>query len=113
MSPYVTAILVIITLSAVGVAGDYFLKVASESAKPFFNGHFFAGLVIYALTAFGWVIVLKHMKLAQVGVFYSVSIVIFLTALGYFQFNETLKPREIVGVVLAITSLLLLSRFSE
>ncbi len=113
MTPYGSAILITIALSVVGVVGDYFLKVASDSERPFFRQHFVVGLLVYAITAFGWVVVLKHMKLAQVGAIYSVSIVILLTALGYFQFHETLKTREIVGVILAITSLLLLSRFAE
>lgn len=113
MSPHTQGILITLVLAAVCVAGDYFLKVASELNRPFFSRYFFAGMFVYAASAFGWVIVMRTMKLAEVGVFFSVSIVICLTALGYFFFNETLKPREIAGVILAVASLILLSRFAE
>ena len=65
-----------------------------------------------AWTAFGGFFVLKYLKLYQVGVFFSISIVVLLTRVGVFQFNETLPRLEIVGLVLAVESLLLLGRFA-
>ena len=49
------AILVTIGFSIVGVVGDYFLKLASESEQVFKSVWFYIGFCIYASTAFGWV----------------------------------------------------------
>ena len=106
------AILVTIGFSAVGVIGDYFLKLASQHATPLRSVSFYVGFVVYASTAFGWVFVMQHLKLAVVGVVYSVSMIILLTAIGTFVFKESLGPREIAGLILAIASLCLLTRFA-
>jgi multidrug transporter EmrE-like cation transporter len=55
---------------------------------------------------------MKHLKLATVGVVYSVSMVLLLTAVGVFRFKESLNVLEIVGLVMAVGSLLLLTRFN-
>jgi len=36
--------------------------------------------VVYASSAFGWVFVMKHLKLTTIGVVYSVSMVLLFTA---------------------------------
>ncbi|CAN5484537.1 hypothetical protein BH23VER1_BH23VER1_06560 [soil metagenome] len=104
------AILVTIGLSAIGVLADYFLKRAGEVKSPFVSRYFFLGLVTYASTAPGWVYVMRNLKLAQVGVFYSVSTVLMLCALGAIVFKETFTVSEIIGVGLAIISLCILAR---
>ena len=112
MSSHSIAILVTIGFSAVGVLGDYFLKLASQQAVPLRSAWFYVGFAVYASTAFGWVYVMKYLKLAAVGVVYSVSMVVLLTALGAIGFGETLGPREVAGLILAIASLYLLTRFA-
>ena len=103
------AVGITILIAVAGVVGDYFLKLASErTGSPFWNSHFIAGLLIYSLTAFGWVVVLPKLKLAYIGVIYSLTIVLCLCFLGLFFFGEKLRPTEWIGVGLAITSLLLL-----
>jgi multidrug transporter EmrE-like cation transporter len=106
------AILVTIGFSAVGVIGDYFLKLASQHVTPLRSVPFYVGFVVYASTAFGWVFVMKHLKLSTVGVVYSVSMIVLLTAVGWVWFGESLGPREVVGLILAIASLYLLMRFA-
>lgn len=106
------AVLVTVGFSVVGVVGDYFLKLASQQEMPLRSVWFYVGFVIYASTAFGWVFVMKYLKLATVGVVYSVSMVVLLTAVGAIGFRESLGPREIAGVILAIASLYLLTRFA-
>ena len=106
------AILVTIGFSAVGVIGDYFLKLASQHATPLRSVPFYVGFVVYASTAFGWVFVMKHLKLSTVGVVYSVSMIVLLTAVGSFLFGESLSKRELLGVGLAILSVYLLIRFA-
>ncbi|MBO1046716.1 MAG: transporter [Dolichospermum sp. DEX182a] len=106
------AILAVIALSSLGVIGDYFLKVASNDEISLKTSWFFIGLLILASTAFGWVYVMKHIKLATLGVVYSVSTVLLLAFVGVIFFQESLNPYEIGGIVLAIASLILLSAFS-
>ncbi len=112
MSSHSVAILITIGFSAVGVIGDYFLKLASQQASPLRSGWFYVGFAVYASTAFGWVIVMKHLKLAVVGVVYSVAMIVLLTAVGAIGFGESLGPREIAGVILAVASIVLLMRFA-
>lgn len=105
-------VLVTVAFSLVGVLGDYFRKLASQRGHPLRTGWFYVGFALYASTAFGWVFVMKHLKLATISVLYSVSMVLFLTVVGTLVFREALKPLEMVGIVLALASLVLLVRFA-
>jgi multidrug transporter EmrE-like cation transporter len=106
------AIVVTIAFSLVGVVGDYFLKLASANSESLKSREFYIGFVVYASTAFGWVFVMKHLKLATVGVVYSISMVLLLTAIGVFRFKESLNGYELAGLAMAVGSLLLLTRFN-
>ncbi len=105
-------ILVTIGFSAVGVLGDYLLKLASAQKNPLRSGWFYLGFVVYASTAFGWVYVMRHLKLATIGVVYSVSMILLLTGISGIAFRESLNAYEIAGLVLAVASLVLLMRFA-
>ena len=105
-------ILVTLGFSAVGVLGDSLLKLASARENPLRSGWFYAGFAVYASTAFGWVYVMRHLKLATIGVVYSVSMVLLLTAVGSLVFKEPLRAPEVVGLVLAVAALVLLTRFA-
>ncbi|NLT72090.1 MAG: transporter [Verrucomicrobiaceae bacterium] len=104
------AILVTVVLALAVAVSDYFLKHASASASPFANRNFVIGLLITALCTFGWVLVMPHLKLAYIGVIYSLTVVLSLCVVGVVFFEETLQPSEWLGVGLAISSLLLLYR---
>jgi small multidrug resistance pump len=106
------AVLVTIAFSVIGVLGDYFLKVASAREQPLRTGWFYLGFALYASTAFGWVFVMRHLKLATISVLYSVSLVLLLTAIGVVLFRESLNYFEMIGIVLAVVSLVLLMRFA-
>jgi small multidrug resistance pump len=106
------AIIVTIGFSLVGILGDYFLKLASASGDSLKTKWFYIGFALYASTAFGWVFVMKHLKLATIGVVYSISMVVLLTAVGIMFFQETLNYYEIAGLILAVVSLILLVRFA-
>jgi drug/metabolite transporter (DMT)-like permease len=110
MSKAGLAVLVAFVMSGVGIAGDYFLKRASEQDRPITTWVFLVGLVLYASTAFAWVFVMRHLKLATIGVVYSISMVLMLAAMGTLFFGETLSRTEIAGIVLAVASLVLLAR---
>jgi small multidrug resistance pump len=106
------AMLVTIAFSVIGVLGDYFLKLASGREQPLRAGWFYLGFALYASTAFGWVFVMGHLKLATISVLYSVSLVLLLTAIGVVLFRESLNYFEVIGIVLALVSLVLLMRFA-
>ena len=104
--------LVTIAFSVIGVLGDYFLKLASAREQPLRAISFYIGFALYASTAFGWVFVMKHLKLATISVLYAVSLVLLLTAIGVVLFRESLNYFEVIGIVLAVIALVLLMRFA-
>jgi small multidrug resistance pump len=106
------ALVVTIAFSLVGVAGDYLLKRASGAANPMQSRWFYVGFAVYASTAFGWVFVMRHLKLATIGVVYSVSMILLLTTIGIVFFHEPLNRYEVAGLVMAVASLFLLIRFA-
>jgi len=106
------AVLVTVAFSAVGVVGDYMLKLASEKEQFLKSPWFYIGFVVYGSTAVGWVFVMRHLKLATIGVVYSVSMILLLTAMGALVFRESLSYYEIAGLAMAIGSLFLLIRFA-
>lgn len=106
------AVFVTIAFSIVGVLGDYFLKLASGRDQPLRSGWFYLGFALYASTAFGWVFVMRHLKLATIGVVYSVSMVLLLTGIGVVVFRESLSWPEFLGLACAVASLVLLMRFA-
>ena len=106
------AVLVTLAFSVIGVVGDYFLKLASTREQPLATGWFYLGFALYASTAFGWVFVMRHLKLATISVLYSVSMILLLTAIGVVLFRESLNYFEMAGIVLSVASLVLLMRFA-
>jgi multidrug transporter EmrE-like cation transporter len=112
MNRTVVALAVTVAFSVVGVVGDYFLKLASGADNPLRSRWFYVGFAVYASTAFGWVFVMRHLKLGTIGVVYSVSMVLLLTVVGTRGFGESLNYYEMLGIALAIASLILLVRFA-
>ena len=112
MSGKLLPVVITMAFSLVGVVGDYFLKLASREPQSLRSPWFYLGFALYASTAFGWVFVMKHLKLATISVLYSVSMILLLTAIGAVAFRESLSAGEIVGLLMAIGSLVLLMRFA-
>jgi drug/metabolite transporter (DMT)-like permease len=98
-------------MSGVGIVGDYFLKRASAEPNTLLTRFFLAGLVLYSSTAFAWVYVMRHLKLATIGVIYSVCMILMLAGMGVLFFGEKLNAYEVTGIVLPIAAILLLARF--
>lgn len=94
MSRHAAAVLLAIGFSIVGVTGDYFLKLASGAESPPRSRWFLIGFAVDASTAFGWVFVMRHLKLATVGVVYLVSMIVILTVIGTLFFGESLSKRD-------------------
>ncbi len=55
---------------------------------------------------------MRHLKLATIGVVYSVSMILLLTGIGSLAFREPLNAYEVAGLLMAIGSLILLMRFA-
>lgn len=112
MSEQATAVCVTIAFSVVGVVGDFFLKLASREEQSLRSPWFLLGFCLYASTAFGWVFVMKQLKLGTISVVYSVSMVLLMTTVGVAFFNESLNRFEVLGMIMAFGSLILLTRFA-
>ena len=112
MGKSTVALLLTLGFSLLGVLGDYFLKVASLADKPFRTAAFYIGFAVYGSTAFGWLFAMRHLKLATISTVYSVCIILMLTGLGVFVFHERLSITEVIGIALALASLVLLVRFA-
>ena len=102
---------VVVSLSAICVIADYWLKRASNLAHPLRSGAFLSGISLYAISAFGWVYVFRHFKLATISAFFSLFVVVSLALMGVFVFRESLSPGEMVGLCCAVAALVLLGRF--
>lgn len=111
MDKVTLAYIVAAVMSGVGIIGDYFLKQASAEDRPLATRTFLVGLLLYGSTAFAWVFVMRHLKLATIGVIYSVCMILLLTGMGIVFFEESLNRTEVVGIGMAIASLFLLARF--
>ncbi|MSU74986.1 MAG: transporter [Candidatus Magasanikbacteria bacterium] len=104
--------LVIILMSLVGVLGDAILKYAGQGPGYINVRWFIIGFVVYASTAVGWFYAFKHTKLGSLGVIYALTTITALTLVGVFYFKEKLNAWELLGLGLAIISVLLLKKFA-
>lgn len=106
------AVIAGIILSLITVVADIFIKQASLQSS--FSGWklLVLGSIIYGLTAFGWFFVIRKIKLSTAAVLYSISIILFLTLTSVFYFKEKINIAEIIGICMALASLILLSRFA-
>ncbi|MBI2631980.1 transporter [Candidatus Pacearchaeota archaeon] len=111
MNIIVISLIFIIVLALIGVVGDFFIKIAGKE-KNINWFWFIIGLTIYASTAFGWLFVMRHVKLSTLGVFYGISTVLFLVFLSVLYFKESLNYYEGLGIIFAIISIILLGRFA-
>ncbi len=111
MNTILIVFLIGIGLSAITVLADVFIKHAS--LQNGFSGWqaLICGAIIYGLTAFGWFFLMRKVKLSTLGVLYAVSCVVLLTLVSVFYFKEKISFIEIIGISLAIISLIILARF--
>ena len=108
----INPILAMAGIVIVTIIGDWALKMAS--LREGFSGgwHITLGMAMYMLSGFGFVVAMRHMSLASVGVWYAVLTILMMTALGVFVFGERLSAREIIGVGFALISLSLMTRLA-
>jgi drug/metabolite transporter (DMT)-like permease len=105
------AVIIAISLSIITVFADYLIKEASIR-KSVWNIWLLFGSIIYAITAIGWVFVMKNMKLSTLGTIYGVSCIILLSVISVYVFHEKISTLEIVGIFLGILSVAILYRLA-
>ncbi len=104
-----TSILILLTITALTLAGDYFIKLASLQTGGLTTAVFGAGIALYALPAVGWFFLMRSHSLAAIGVFYSAAVLILLAAMGALLFREPFGLRETLGVALAVASVVVMT----
>ena len=105
MNTYIILAAIVVTQ----IIGDYFIKLASGRTDGVLTSTLILGVVLYGMTAFSWYYLMKMHSLATIGVLYSASTIVLLTALGYFIFKESIGLRDCLGISLAILSVLVMS----
>jgi drug/metabolite transporter (DMT)-like permease len=105
----VNTALLLLAITGLTLIGDFFIKSASERPEGLISPAFFIGLCLYALPAVGWFFLMRAHSLAAIGVLYSASTIVLLAVLGYFVFKEPFGAREIIGLLLAIASVVVMS----
>lgn len=100
--------LILGAIVAVTLLGDYALKLASNKAAAFLSPMFIAGAIFYALSAAGWLLLMKTHNLAQIGALYSSVTLLALTGIGYFVFKEEITGRQVLGLGAALLAVYLM-----
>ncbi|MFA6287458.1 MAG: hypothetical protein WC661_08740 [Opitutaceae bacterium] len=108
----IAPLLATLTLSLMCAAADFALKRASQGDHPFRSPAFILGAALYLASAYGWIYVFRHVKLATIGAVFSIVLTLLLAVIGVVAFRESLSAREITGLACAIAALALLSKFS-
>lgn len=98
-------IVIITSITAATIIGDYVLKLASDK-ENFLSPQLFAGLILYALPAFGWMHLMKTQSLAQIGIIYSTGTILALFLMSLLVFRETLSVRDFVAGFFALCAIL-------
>ena len=112
MDAVLISVLAGLALSIITVIADMFIKEASLQTA--FTGWktLVIGCLIYALTGVGWFYVIRYIKLSTSGVLYGISCIVLLVLVSVFYFHEKISPMEILGVILAIASIVIMIRFA-
>jgi len=103
-------LLAVFLMVSIALLADYFLKIAGTKAS-IVNRYFFGGMALYSLTAFLWYFVLRNIKFSQANVFYSIFTILLSVVIGLIVFKEHLNLIEGIAIVMAVVSLIILSRF--
>jgi len=112
MNRVTISLILAIILALIGVIGDSLIRISGSGPKFVDLKWFIFGSVVYISTIFGWFYVMKYLKFATIGVFYGVSSLLFLVFAGIFFFKEHLNILEIMGIIMALMSMVLLGRFA-
>lgn len=101
--------LILAAIVALTVVGDYSIKAASQQGGGLFTRAFLLGALLYGLPAIGWYYLMQAHSLAAIGVFYSAVTLLLLAGMGTLVFKESFGLREVVGLSLALASVVVMS----
>ena len=102
------SLLALITIMT--LVGDYCIKLATHEDTGLYSPLFMVGAGFYGIPAVGWFFLMKSHSLAMVGVMYSASTLVLLTLMGCVVSKESLGWRELVGLSLAISAVIVMSQ---
>lgn len=105
--------LFVIFVSIVTVVGDFFIKLAGNTAKYIDFKYFFYGMFLYLLTGVGWFFAMKKIELSSIGVIYGVTTGVFLAVIGVLFFHENINYIELIAIALGVASIFMLIRFAS
>ena len=101
--------LILAAIVALTVVGDYSIKAASQLGGGLWTRAFLLGALMYGLPAVGWYYLMQAHSLAAIGVFYSAVTLLLLAGMGTLVFKESFGLREMVGLSLALASVVVMS----
>ncbi len=104
--------LIILGLTLYTVLGDSFIKRAGNGSTYVNWKYLLLGLLIYSSTTFIWFFVYKQVKFSIAGTVYGVITALVFALAGVFYFKESISFIEIIGIIMAIASILILGRFN-
>lgn len=110
-APILNIGLVILVTSFV-VVGDIFLKNSTITTGRESLINLIIGIVVYFLSTFGFIQMYKVMQFSNSGVIYSVVSILLFVVIGLVVYKESVSVIEWIGIGLAVTSIILMSRFA-
>ncbi|KKR05979.1 MAG: hypothetical protein UT34_C0001G0019 [candidate division WS6 bacterium GW2011_GWF2_39_15] len=111
--PWYLKILTVLIVTVFVVIGDVLLKNSISAVGTKKVLYILGGIIIYIISAFGFQRMYKVMEFSNSGVIYAVISVVLFTAIGLFLYHEKVTPYEVLGIVLALISVYLMSRFAN
>jgi drug/metabolite transporter (DMT)-like permease len=100
--------LILAAITVMTVIGDYFIKLSSIPDSGVASAYFPLGLVFYGSTGIGWFYMMRSHSLVQIGVYYSAATLVFLAGLGVLVFKEAFGGRDVLGIALALASVVVM-----
>jgi drug/metabolite transporter (DMT)-like permease len=100
-------IMLVLLLTAQGVAGDVLLKRAVSTVGDTRVFLIALAALVYGLAAPGWYFIMRTVDLGVVGTWISSLTIIALALVGWLVFGETLSPRLALGVAFAFAAVAL------
>ena len=92
------------------ILGDTAIKHAADSGHTALSRLVLVGVVLYAVSALLWFVAMRHVTLAQAGVAYSMFSLIALCLIGAVLFDEPIRLREGLGILVACVAMILMIR---
>lgn len=100
----------LILVTGMTVFGDYLIKTATGHHAGMMSVVFALGALSYGASAIGWFFLMRSHSLTWIAVSYSAATLVFLALLGVIMFEETLRPRDVMAVAMALGAMLLINQ---